>query len=60
MEDGGTGLSCFARSGGAAGRGKKGPVRRCGKPSEAKPVAGQTCQIEDALGALRERRQKKE
>lgn len=59
MEDGGTGLSCFARSGGAAGRGKKGPVRRCGKPSEAKPVAGQTCQIEGALGAP-DRRRKKE
>ena len=41
-------------------QGKKIPARRCDKPGEAKPFAGQTCQIETALGELRERRRKKE
>lgn len=41
-------------------QGKKVPHRRCDKPSEAKPVAGQTCQIETALGELREIRRQKE
>ena len=41
-------------------QGKKVPARRCDKPGEAKPVSGQTCQIETALGELREIRRKKE
>ena len=41
-------------------QGKKVPARRCDKPDEAKPVAGQTCPIETALDELREIRRKKE
>ena len=41
-------------------QGKKVPYRRCDKPSEAKPVAGQTRQIETALGELREIKRQKE
>ena len=54
MEDGGKGLSWTARNANVSSQGKKVPVRRCDRPGEAKPGPGQTCQIETALGELRE------
>lgn len=52
MEGGRTGDLLDGEEGGKADRGKKSHDHRCGKPIEAKPVAGQTCHIELALGAL--------
>lgn len=52
MEGGRTGDFLDGKEGGEAVRGKKSHDRRCGKTIEAEPVAGQTCLIEHAWGAL--------
>lgn len=52
MEGGRTGDLLDGEEGGKAVRGKKSHDRRCGKTIEAEPVAGQTCLIEPAQGAL--------